>query len=94
MMPFPARGCIGQRVLFDKLPEQSWEPRQGVVRAEALCSTAGAFTYQEHLAGDRFGIVQAGIAAQPDEPLRGAPVRPIAGQRQAFSGPSAGATSG
>ena len=69
MMPFPARGCTRRRVFFDKVAEQSWEPRQGFVRAEALSSNAGAFTHQEHLAGDRFGIAQAGIVAQPDEPL-------------------------
>jgi hypothetical protein len=34
-----------------------------------LSSDTGAFAYQEHLAGDRFGIAQAGITAQPREPL-------------------------
>jgi len=58
-------------VFFDQVLEQSREPRQGLVRAEALSSATSAFTYQEHLAGDRFGITQAGIAAQPDEPLAG-----------------------
>ena len=34
-----------------------------------MSSNTGAFAYQEHLAGDCFGIAQTGITAQLDEPL-------------------------
>ena len=68
MMQFLTWGWL-RRVFFDKVPEQSWESREGLVRTEALSGNAGTFTYQEHLTRDRFGIAQAGIAAQSDEPL-------------------------